>query len=298
MSLVLITTSNAAGGRSDALQRMLASVARTARRRPNMSIALLLLLQEGPADPALLDDFPRFVDAWSVPDRMSLSAARNILLARASNRGLIGSETIVGFPDDDCWYPQGTLDHVIDAFAQSPHLDLWFCRYASKPVVAGTSPARQARTSEVIRQASSNTMFVRGRIIQLGTLFDEGLGLGTPAGSAEDTEFALRSHLLSRQTTYVDGALVGHRDKNAAVRAKYYRGGLIAIARHARHRHRVTGDLCRKIGVGAWLTLTGELSFSNYRSALSEGAKAWRAPDITPGRRHNAGGTVTFVKNP
>jgi hypothetical protein len=79
-----------------------------------------------------------------------------------------------------------------------------------------------------------------------------------------------------RQSRYVDRVLIGHRDKNAAIRAKYYQGGLMAIARHARRQHHVTGELCREIGVGAWLTLRGELSFSGYRGALRAGAKAWR----------------------
>lgn len=279
MDFVLITTSNASAGRSDELQRMLDSVVRTARSRPDLPITLLLLLQDVPSDRTPLGAFPDFVDVSRVPNRLSLSAARNILLKRAASRGLIGPDTVVGFPDDDCWYPDGVLARVAAEFERAPQLDLWFCRYASRPTAADEAPARRARTREVIRQASSNTMFVRGRALRSGLLFDEELGVGTPAGSAEDTEFALRVHLLRRQTRYADQALIGHRDKNAAMRARYYRGGLVAIARHARRRHRVAGELCRKIGVGAWLTLRGDLSFTSYRGALLAGVKAWRVSD-------------------
>lgn len=284
MDFVLITTSNASAGRSDELQRMLDSVTRTARSRPDLPITLLLLLQDVPSDMTPLRAFPDFVDVSRVPNRLSLSAARNILLKRAANRGLIGPDTVVGFPDDDCWYPDGVLQRVAREFERVPQLDLWFCRYASRPVVADEAhhSARRARTCDVVRQASSNTMFVRGRVVRSGMMFDEELGVGTPAGSAEDTEFALRVHLLRRQTRYADQALIGHRDKNSAVRAKYYQGGLVAIARHARQQHRVAGELCRKIGVGAWLTLRGDLSFTNYRGALLAGAKAWRVPKSVP----------------
>jgi hypothetical protein len=276
MDFVLITTSNVSAGRSEALQRMLGSVRQSVEGQRDRRLTLSLLLQECPSQLTLLGAFPQFVDLSQVPERLSLSTARNILLKRAANRGLIGPDTIVGFPDDDCWYPDGLLDRVAGEFERSPDMDLWFCRYGSRPALAGDGFARRARTREVVRQASSNTMFVRGTVLQPEMLFDEELGVGTAAGSAEDTEFALRVHLLRRQSRYVDRVLIGHRDKNSAIRAKYYQGGLMAIARHARRQRRVTGELCRKIGVGAWLTLRGELSFAGYRSALQAGAKAWR----------------------
>jgi hypothetical protein len=128
----------------------------------------------------------------------------------------------------------------------------------------------------VVRQASSNTMFVRGRIVRSGAAFDEGLGVGTPAGGAEDTEFALRAHVMARQTMYLDAALIGHRDKNPQLRARYYRGGLIAIARHARRRGAIVAELLRKIAVGGWLTLRGELSVPGFAGALSSAFAAWR----------------------
>jgi hypothetical protein len=277
MNIVLISTSNVGAGRSKALDRMLTSVAQAALLRPDVPIMLLLLLQESSSDPRSFQKLPAFVDVLAIPDRFSLSAARNILLSRACARGVIGLETIIGFPDDDCWYPQGTLELIADQFTRSRHLDLWFCRYASNPVAASEACAfaKPARVRDVVRQASSNTIFVRGKIIQLGVAFDEELGLGTPAAGAEDIEFALRAHFLSRQTAYFDAPIVGHRDKNVALRAKYYRGGLVAIARHARHRRSVVGELARKVGVGAWLTLRGEMPLASYRSALGAGASAW-----------------------
>lgn len=278
MNVVLVSTSNVAAGRSEALDRMLESVTDTVARRPDIPIVLLLLLQECAAGPDASRTFPAFVDVTAVPHRMSLSAARNNLLSRALSRGLIAPATVIGFPDDDCWYPQGTLDYVMDQFARNPALDLWFCRYSRNPVAASSTRAvsKPARARDVIRQASSNTMFTRGHIVQSGALFDERLGVGTPAGGAEDTEFALRAYIAGGPSLYLDAPVVGHRDKNPQLRARYYRGGLLVIARHARRRKAVAVELVRKIAVGGWLTLRRELSFAEFLAALSAAFGAWR----------------------
>jgi hypothetical protein len=75
---------------------------------------------------------------------------------------------------------------------------------------------------------------------------------------------------------YLDAAIVGHRDKNPRLRARYYRGGLIAIAAHARQQSGVVIELMRKVAVGGWLILRGELSFAGYLGALAAGFDAWR----------------------
>lgn len=293
MNIVLISTSRIGAGRSEALDRMLASVGSAALRRPDIPIALLLLLQKCPTGLASSQEFPGFVDVSSVPHQKSLSAARNSLLSRALSRGLISSTTVVGFPDDDCWYPNGTLEYIADQFSRIPELDLWFCRYSADPVSAmdvGVA-SKPAHVGAVIRRASSNTMFARGRIIQAGALFDESLGVGTAVGGAEDTEFALRAHILATRTMHFDAAAVGHRDGNPQFRAKYYRGGLIAVARHAHEKEGVTTELIRKIAVGCWLVLTRDLSLAAFLGALYDAFSAWRTgkPGLIPppGRKNS-----------
>jgi hypothetical protein len=275
MKIVLISTSDASAGRSEALDRLLASVART--QRPDISIVLLLLVQKCQAGLAFSQGFPAFVDVSSIPHQTSLSTARNVLLSRALSRGLIASTTVVGFPDDDCWFPQGTLEYIADQFSRDPGLDVWFCRYSSNPV----SPAevgvgsKPARVRDVVRHLSSTTIFVRGRVIQAGALFDESLGLGTPLGGGEDTEFGLHAYTLAKRTIHFDAAAVGHRDRNPQRRAKYYRGGLVAIAKHAR-RAGVVIELIRKIAVGGWLMLRRDLSLAEFLGALGTAFMAWR----------------------
>lgn len=278
MDLVLISTSNVSAGRSEALDRMLMTVARTASSRPDISINVMLLLQEAPADLGCAHSFPEFVATASIPYQTSLSAARNILLSQAFSRGLIRPGTVVGFPDDDCWYPQGTLEYIVDQFSHTPGLDLWFCRYSADPVSTAEVEVapKPARARDVIRDASSNTMFVRGRVIEAGVSFDEKLGVGTPIGGAEDTEFALYAHILGTQTMRLDAAVVGHRDKSPQLRVRYYQGGLIAIAKHVHKHQGVSIELMRKIGVGGWLVLRRELSLAGFVDALSAAFSAWR----------------------
>lgn len=65
-------------------------------------------------------------------------------------------------------------------------------------------------------------MFLRASLAaQLGH-FDETLGLGTPAGSGEDTDYAMRAWHMARRTLYYDAPLIGHRDKDMAGRTRYY----------------------------------------------------------------------------
>jgi hypothetical protein len=281
VNLILISTSDVESGRVDVLDRMLRSVeAAAAVLHPRVSIKVLLLLQKCPEYRywTVSQTLPSFVQAIPAADTLSLSAARNQLLAYASAAGMIDAETVVGFPDDDCWYPRGTLELVARSFATSPQLGLWFSRYSSNPVLAGDvkRAMRAASPRDVIREASSNTMFVRGRVLGSGTdaAFDETLGIGTINGGGEDTEFALRAWLSSRQALYLPAPVIGHRDKTPQLRPKYWGGGLIALARHARRQPRIGFELARKLAVGLWLVGTRQLPVAAFRTAVVAALKS------------------------
>jgi hypothetical protein len=111
-------------------------------------------------------------------------------------------------------------------------------------------------------------MFVRGRIVKSGAVFDESLGVGTPTDGGEDTEYALNAHIRGGLSLYLPAEVIGHRDKNPRLRAKYYRGGLIAITRHAGREMRIGVELVRKLLVGVWLVLSRQLSASAFASAV------------------------------
>jgi len=278
--IVLIATTDAKSGRSDALDRMLRSVEGNISARPDKSIILLLLLQNCSDQlfRSMVDDLPPFARAIPIAYRTSLSGARNALLSYARSAGLISPSTVVGFPDDDCWYSNGLLGHVADTFAADSRLGLWFCRYSSNPCPLVRSPVvqKQAKLRDVVRHSCSTAMFVRGNPIVSGRKFDENLGIGTANMSGEDTEFALQAHLFGGRSMYLPLAAIGHRDRDPRKRARYYRGGLIAIARHAKSEMRIAVELMRKLLVGVWLVLRRELPFTVFADAVLAAARSGR----------------------
>lgn len=278
MDILLVSTSNAASGRSAVLDRMLDSVERAALRMPDAEIRVLLLLQ-GIDQPVENFAFPGRVEVLRVDRIVPLSIARNRLLAHAFDNGMIGDDTVVAFPDDDCWYPEGALERIAGRFAADRTLDFWFCRYASNPSAtadAAVFTGRPARARDVVRHASSNTIVTRGRIVRAIGAFDETLGVGTPNFGGEDLDFALHAFRHARRSTFADENLVGHRDKSADLRSKYYRGSLIVLGRHARRVPGAWYEYARKIAIGAYLGARGELEARTLVGALRDSFAAAR----------------------
>ena len=265
MDILLISTTDL-GGRSDLRERMLASMTASQRMLPQDKLTLALLYQNCRADDlaALAPGLPSFVAPLAIDRRISLSAARNMLLRRAR----MPADGIVAFPDDDCWYPEGFLVEVVALFKREATLDFWFCRYGSAPTLSPRLDANlhPAPMSRIVRNASSNTIFMRGSVVAAVGEFDEALGVGTKLGGSEDLDFAVRAAASARRIVYDDGVLVGHRDKDAKLRARYYPSSLIVLARHVRLG---TGyEFVRKLAVGAVLLLRRELSWADFWHAL------------------------------
>jgi hypothetical protein len=66
----------------------------------------------------------------------------------------------------------------------------------------------------------------------------------------------------------VDRPLIGHRDHDPHLRAHYFRGGLIAIARHTAQRPASVGLLLRKLLVGSILVATRRMAPKDFMTAL------------------------------
>lgn len=288
MDVLLISTTDLEAARGGELQRMLQALSETQRALGDHRLTLYLLLQNCRPEKlaALTASLPQFVRLVSTPGRIPLSAARNILLRSALGAGAIDAEALVAFPDDDSWYPAGFLGQVVELFARDPQLDFWYCRYASRPlrISFARQDLRVVRGGQIVRDVSSNTMFLRGRVVTAIGEFDEELGIGTPLGGAEDLDYALRAVQVARKTAYRDAALVGHRDKSPAVRTRYYRSGLLVLARYARQG--VARQLVRKIAVGMYFVLRGQLPPASFvaalRTALAELRHARRGPLLRP----------------
>ncbi len=270
MKILLISTVDAASSRLTLFDRMVKSIAESVKTLPDDALTLCILFQNCSQDrlTALRTNLPAFVECSAIDHLVPLSIARNVLLSPKRATGAMDADTVVAFPDDDAWYPDNFLAGVVALFRDHADLDFWFCRYGAKPRSGDWSaPALTlASRSAVVRKSSSNTIFVRGSVAAAVGEFDEKLGVGTALASAEDVDYALRIFNVARLSVLRDEALVGHRDKLPGLRGKYYPGSLYVVARYARRDGLM--EFLRKIAIGAYLVLKGELSWGRYAAAL------------------------------
>lgn len=278
MTVLLFTTTDLSAHRGADYERLLASV--DAGVGAGLPVRHYVLLQNcGPEALARhRDAAPVHRRIEAVEGRLSLSAARNRLMAAASGEAPIGNGDIVGFPDDDCWFPSGFLTRLQGIFAARPVLDLVVCRCAREPdtTTFDTGDLTPVSARAIVRLSSSNTMFLRGSLPGPVGGFDPALGLGTPAGGGEDTDYVIRAFLRSRETGFVDRALVGHPEPDRDSAAKYFRGAFVVLARHAGSRPALTREFLRKVLVGLYFIGRGKLSPVTYGRALGDGLRAWR----------------------
>jgi hypothetical protein len=266
--ILFMTTTDAAGGRSGDLERLLSSIESAL---PGRDWRMLLLVQRASSGKEIGRGIPANVDVGIIPNKVSASRARNLLLHEARRQGLLADAPLVAFPDDDCWYPKDSLARIVNLFRADRALDFWFCRYASAPQSAArllTAEMRSPSVFEVASEASSNTMFLRGRILENTGDFDEELGIGTPNNGGEDTDYALRAFQQSRKCRFINRPLVGHRDYTPRLRSRYFRGSLIAIVRHTAMRPVSVALLLRKLMVGGFLVATRNMSSREFRTAV------------------------------
>lgn len=266
--ILFITTTDAKGGRSSDLARLFASIDEALAGR---DWRMLLLVQRAEPGQDLGIAIPENVAATTMAHRVSLSQARNLLLARAREQGLLSGRGLIAFPDDDCWYPAGVLERILNLFKVDAGLDFWFCAYASRPASPARALSMDAATPSVFNvaaKASSNTIFLRGPIVERVGDFDEALGVGTANNGGEDTDYALRAFSEARKSRFVDQPLVGHRDHDPSLRSHYFRGSLIAIARHTAKRPLSVALLLRKLLVGGVLVATRRMAARDFMTAV------------------------------
>lgn len=281
MRILLLTTADSNPARFALCERLIASIA--AQLSPMFEVRHHVLVQNV-HDTEIGRELAK-THPWLVLHRtgqqVSLSRARNILLERTNHSGDLARADIVGFPDDDAWYPAPFLQELSGLFGAPVQPDIFVCRYSSVPEVAEGVCTRAKKTSllQYIRCASSNTMFIRADIIRRLGPFDEALGLGTAVPGAEDLDYALRARLIGRRVYSIGSAVVGHRDKSVALRAKYYAADVLVLMRHATNDAAHAALLGRKLMVGLYLMGIGHLSiaawFHALRKALQTRNKPW-----------------------
>ncbi len=268
MKIVLFTTSVIGREIPNSLKALLKSIERQKSALPDMDVVHFVLLQNAASLEESDFAFPPFVRLLTTDQKLSLSAARNRMLAEAAEH--LTQDNLVAFPDDDCWYPMGSLAAIAQRFRHKSVLDFFFCRYSSSAKEwNGAWSIATAKARDVVRNASSNTVFFRGSLVREIGGFCESLGVGTPNNGGEDIEYALRAYGRARVSQFLDLDIVGHRDKNSSLRPKYFKGNLIAIRTHRVLSAPVFYEYLRKVLIGILITAKGEMRPADLYACLS-----------------------------
>lgn len=279
MRFVLLSTTDLASGRSTDFQRLIASLADYDGAVLDMRLYVLLQNATEADANSVQRDLPAFCRVMWVPSRLSLSDARNKMLTKVMATEPCDENTVVGFPDDDCWLPSPFLLRLADTFAAEADLDLFLCQVSLDPEAAelDRSAVRQPMAHEVVRVASSNNMFLRGSLVREIGAFDSRLGLGTPAGGGEDTDYVIRAFLRARRSAIILRPLVGHRSSDLQSVGKYYKGSLVVLARYASLHSGLMREYLRKFLVGAYLVSRRRLTPKAFAAAAAEGLRVFHA---------------------
>jgi glycosyltransferase involved in cell wall biosynthesis len=175
-------------GRVQELERMLASIASQSLK----SVELIIVDQNSD------DRVKKLIEDWK-PSLRYVHVRSPRGLSRARNLGItLASGSILGFPDDDCWYPDDLLLQVKEWFDRHQTYNFFCCaaQDESGREVASRWPRRSLviDRDSVLRACASASLFIRKAALDNIGGFDERMGLGaaTPFQSAEDSDLALR----------------------------------------------------------------------------------------------------------
>lgn len=206
---------------------------------------------------------------WT-PDFLSAARARNRLIADIPFQ----DDLFVLFPDDDCWYQDGFFSWLSDQICSSGS-DLLFFDHSDPPTMLAGSSIEFKRPSDIdVMQMNTISMVISASLVASAGTFDERLGLGTPMGGGEDTDYAFRVFQISRKPLTTSAELIGHRKLHRNFRARveemttYWPGIMLQTLMHLRPTL-YTLALYRAVG-GIYLLLAGRLSLSRFLLPFSE----------------------------
>jgi glycosyltransferase involved in cell wall biosynthesis len=137
--------------------------------------------------------------------------------ARARNVALrVAAGDVIGFPDDDCWYPQTILESALRWFQQNPNFDALFTTIRSEdnePVGPRWPPGSCLVTrSNLWNTAIFVNAFLRRKLTDSVGLFREDIGVGasTAYQSGEESDYFLRALGLGFTMWYEPAFTVHH----------------------------------------------------------------------------------------
>jgi glycosyltransferase involved in cell wall biosynthesis len=140
--------------------------------------------------------------------------------SRAVNQGLdLSTADVVGFPDDDCWYPPGLLERVVgtlDAHPEWHGLSGRSTDEEDRPTQLRWDPvAGPVTPRNLFRRSIAFTAFYRHDVIAVVGRFDESFGnriapSGEIIGASDDSDYLLRALAAGFTHRYDPSAVVYH----------------------------------------------------------------------------------------
>ena len=223
MKLSLVIT---AFDRCDDLRRFFSSIGDAIRFSPcNIQI---IFVNQGFFEPLDEFEFLSQIEFLQIhTEKLPLSSARNLGLKYVSG-------DIIGFPDDDCWYPPTAIESIIRYFHYNPQISA-ICTNVYDPLLKKSYGNRPVNSStnisfyNLFQLPISVGIFIRkDAFISAGLYFDSSLGAGTKLGSGEETDLIYRLLKLKLYIEYIGSIQIFHPVPlyESADIEKYYRYGL------------------------------------------------------------------------
>lgn len=263
--------------RTDALDRLLDSLERQTHR--DLRVLVVDQNADDRLDPVLAGHPSLRLERLRSP--RGLSRARNAALPHLAAH-------VVGFPDDDCAYPDDLLERVAQLLGADPALDGVTGRAGGADGSFSPSwPGRPARLGPetVWNRANSHTMFLRRELLERTGGFDEslGLGAGTPWHSGEEIELLVRALRGGARVEYDPSLVVLHPVRSASgdalVRLGARDGASVGyvLAKHRFPARTLARMLVRPLGGAALALARGDLVRARFHAATLRGRLAgWR----------------------
>jgi len=182
-------------------------------------------------------------------DFPSLSNARNLGIAQAAG-------DLVGFPDDDCWYEEGTIAAVRQCFEVNKDADGVVGCWVEQSLARGEEPSsgnlsicdwRDFRGGD----ASSISLFFKTKLLAKVGGFDGRLGVGHWYGAAEEIDLLLRALDTGATLIHCQSARVHHMFSTEPEPLSWY------SCNATRRRARGTGAIYAKHKLATWTMVRG-----------------------------------------
>jgi glycosyltransferase involved in cell wall biosynthesis len=205
-----------------------------------------------------------------------LSRARNVGVAFATG-------DIIAFPDDDCWYPEGLLERVVEELRGQPSVGGLTGRSedgGGRPSGGSFSRGKgRVDMKNVWQRGISYTIFLRSVVCAVVGAFDEELGVGarTDFGSGEESDYLIRAAKLGFNIQYLPDLVVFHNNSivyNVNDCKKAFRYGMGMGRVLSKHRYKLSYNLykiLRPMGGALLSLLTFRARKAAYHLAIARG---------------------------